>query len=136
MRKRLFGCWCFLVLFDCSRAQIPSIGGWREHLSYHQATSVASTTTAIFCATPYSLFSVDLNDNTINRYNKITGLHEVGIQKIKWDAQTGKLLIAYNNSNIDMLVGNQVFNIRWRGARINGTYINSRDYNIRKFFFR
>jgi ligand-binding sensor domain-containing protein len=92
-------------------AQLQPIGAWREHLSYNQAKRVTASKTGIFCATPYSLFSVDASDNSINRYSKVNRLHETGVQTIQWDATTEKLIVAYNNSNIDILAGSKTYNI-------------------------
>lgn len=111
MQKRFL---FFYFLFSTclyAAAQIPPVGQWREHLSYNQAISVTQSKNGIFCATPYSLFSVDITDNNIDRYSKINGLHEVGVQTILWDAGTEKLIVAYTNSNIDILSGNKVYNI-------------------------
>lgn len=109
-KKTLF--FCFLVC--CTRllnAQLPPIGQWREHLSYNQAIEVTPSKTGVYCATPWSLFNVDLTDNSIERYSKINGLHETGIQTIQWDDALQKLIVAYSNSNIDILEGSHVFNI-------------------------
>lgn len=98
---------CSLVI----KAQLQPIGQWREHLSYNQAIQVTPSEKGIFCATPWSLFSVDQSDNSITRYSKITGLHETGVQCIQWDADNKSLVVAYNNSNIDIIKGNSITNI-------------------------
>jgi len=72
---------------------------------------VAGSGEKIWCATPFSLFSVDLADNSIDRLSRMTGLSETGISAIQYDSQASKLIIAYNSSNIDILSGSQVFNI-------------------------
>lgn len=94
-----------------TKAQLPPIGNWREHLPYHQAVQVSPSKDGVFCATPYALFSVDISDNTIERFSKITGLHETGVQCMQWDAAAEKLVVAYTNSNIDILAGGKIFNI-------------------------
>ncbi|MBE7172513.1 MAG: T9SS type A sorting domain-containing protein [Williamsia sp.] len=91
-------------------AQLP-IGGWREHLPYYQAKQVTVAGTRIFCATPYSVFSVNLADNSIERFSKINGLSETGISTLAADEQSGKLLIAYNSSNLDLLDKSGIVNI-------------------------
>ena len=106
----LTGCfsgWFSLIAFT----QIPAIGNWREHLPYHQAIGVVGSGEKIWCATPYSLFSVDLADNSMKRLSKITGLSATGISAIQYDSQSNKLIIAYTNSSIDILSGSQLFNI-------------------------
>lgn len=102
---------CFLCCSLLPKAQLQPIGQWREHLSYNQAIHVTPSNTGVYCATPYALFSVDITDNSIERYSKINGLHETGVQTIQWDAQAGKLVVAYNNSNIDILTGGKIYNI-------------------------
>ena len=94
-----------------ARTQTPAIGHWRDHLPYHQAIAVAGTGDKIYCATPYSIFSVDKTDNSIDRLSKTNGLSQTGVSTICFDQQTGKLTIAYAGSNIDVLSGSQVFNI-------------------------
>lgn len=103
-----------VLAFACphlSRSQIQPIGQWRDHLPYQQVTKVAATGNRIWAATPYSIFSIDLSDNSIDRYSKITGLSETGISAIGGETNGSRLVIAYNNSNIDVLNDNNVRNI-------------------------
>jgi hypothetical protein len=94
-----------------SQQAIPSIGSWREHLPYHAAIDVAAGINKIFCATPYSVFNIDLADNSISRMSRVTGLHETGVSAIGYDAVNEKLFIGYRSSNIDIIYRNDVFNI-------------------------
>ncbi|MER3497554.1 MAG: hypothetical protein C4308_02390 [Chitinophagaceae bacterium] len=86
------------------------IGQWKEYLPYNSGIDVTAGDGKIFCATPYSIFTVS-GDNTIERMSKVTGLSETGISSIKYDESNHKLFIAYTNSNIDMIYRNDVFNI-------------------------
>ncbi|MEO8406395.1 MAG: two-component regulator propeller domain-containing protein, partial [Chitinophagaceae bacterium] len=90
---------------------VPPIGLWREHLPYNSAIDVASGNEKIFCATPYSLFTVDKQDHSIERLSRITGLSETGISTICYDAANDKLFIAYTNSNIDIIYRNDIINL-------------------------
>jgi ligand-binding sensor domain-containing protein len=65
----------------------------------------------VFCATPYSFFSIDLTDNSVDRMSRITGLTETGVSAICYDDVNDKLFIAYRNSNIDIVFRKDVFNI-------------------------
>jgi len=105
VRSLLSAVFSLLSLF--AFAQIPAIGNWREHLPYHQAIGVTGSGEKIWCATPYSLFSLDLQDNSISRYSKVTGLSETGISALGYDPATGQLILAYVNSNIDILDAHQ-----------------------------
>lgn len=84
-------------------------GQWREHLSYQNTLQVISGD-KIYAATTAALFSVD-NSLEINRYHKVNGLSDIGVQQIGWDRQTEQLIIAYKNSNLDILKGGITRNI-------------------------
>ena len=106
-------CACLIIssfILKSSFSQIP-IGNWREHLPYQKASSLVATSNKIYCATPYALFSVDLHDNNVERISKMSGLSEVGVSCIGLDDQSDKLIVAYANSNIDILYNKKVFNI-------------------------
>lgn len=107
----LFVVQCIMFLAAGAQLEIPPLEGWREHLPYHSAISVTAGNDKIFAATPYSLFSVDLADNSIERLSKINGLSETGISTIQFDEQSHLLFIGYNNSNIDLLDGSSIINI-------------------------
>jgi hypothetical protein len=89
----------------------PAIGMWREHLPYHSAIDVTSSDKKIYCATPFSLFSVDISTNEIERISRVAGLSETGISTIKYDPASKKLLVAYANSNIDVIDEKGIHNI-------------------------
>ncbi|MDX1936683.1 MAG: hypothetical protein SFU21_06185, partial [Flavihumibacter sp.] len=109
MKRCLF--FSFLIVV-CLRlqAQAVAVEQWREHLSFNQARSLAVLGNNLFCTVPAAVFSVDA-DNEVQRYHKINLLNDVGVQTIAADGASGQLVIAYNNSNIDILKGNKVFNI-------------------------
>ena len=102
-----------LVFIAPSSAQntFPAVGQWREHLPYHSAIDVTSGNSKIYSATPYSLFTVDIIENSIERVSKVSGLSETGISAIHYDEINNKLFIAYSNSNIDILYRNDIYNI-------------------------
>ena len=84
---------------------------WREHLPYNSAIDVAASAEKIYSATPFSLFTVDLNNHSIERLSRVTGLSETGISCIEYDAANQKLVVAYSNSNIDIIYRADIFNI-------------------------
>ena len=110
---RIFLAFIAICLFTKSPAQnsLVPIGVWKEYLPYNSAIDVAAGDNRIYCATPYSLFTVDLNDNSIERLSRITGLSETGVSAIDYDESDQRLFIAYANSNIDIIYRNDVFNI-------------------------
>lgn len=110
---RIFPVFIFAVFVIDAGAQNPQVpvGSWKEYLPYNSAIDAAAGDNKIFCATPFSLFTVDVNDNSTERMSKVTGLSETGISAIDYDEANHKLLIAYSNSNIDIVFRNDIFNI-------------------------
>jgi ligand-binding sensor domain-containing protein len=94
-----------------SQDSIPPIGQWRDHLPYHSAIDVSAGNNKIFCATPYSVFNIDLSENSVSRMSKINGLHETGVSAISYNEISDKLFIGYRNSNIDIVYRNDIFNV-------------------------
>jgi ligand-binding sensor domain-containing protein len=104
----------FLLLFTCPQfalTQLQPIGQWRDHLPYHQAIQVARAGNKIWCATPYSIFSLDITDNSIERFSKINGLSEAGISAMGVNATNDQLIIAYYNSRIDILQDKDIYTL-------------------------
>lgn len=99
-----------LLLHLNTFAQI-AIGEWRDHLPYSRAISVADAGDKVYAATNFSLFYYDKTDNSINRISKVNGLSDVGINSIAYSKNYDALLIAYTNTNIDLLKDGRVINI-------------------------
>lgn len=87
---------------------IEPIGNWREHLPFQHCIQVVDGD-KVYAATDEAVFSVA--SNQMSRYTKITGLNDMGIADIAWDATTSQLVIAYTNSNIDLIKGSIVKNL-------------------------
>ena len=109
MKQFVFLSW-FLFTVQAAISQLQPIGFWREHLPYHSSISVAAGNNKIFSATPYSVFSVDVIDGSIQRLSRMTGLSETGVSAISYTS-SGNLVIAYSNSNVDIVKDDIVRNI-------------------------
>lgn len=79
------------------------VGTWRSHLSYNNITMVEETATQIFAVGDGHLFSCNKSDKAITKYSKIDGFSDNSVSRIKYDWQSGSLVIAYKNSNIDIV---------------------------------
>ena len=65
----------------------------------------------IYCATENGQFYYNKDDYTINRLNKINGLSDVGISCLAYDKENKIVIIAYNNTNIDLIKNESFINI-------------------------
>lgn len=112
MLQRILSFYCVaLIIPFVSPAQLQPIGQWRDHLPYQQVNGVTCTAGRIWAVTPYSLFSVDPTDNSIERWSRTNGLSETGISAVGAEQNGQRLIIGYNNSNIDVLVDDNIINI-------------------------
>ena len=111
MRTEVF----VFLLLQCflSKAQqtLPPVGLWRDHLPYTSVIDITAGNEKIYCATPYSVFSINSRENSIERWSRVTGLNETGVSAIYYDNGNDKLLIAYTNSNIDIIHRSDIINI-------------------------
>jgi hypothetical protein len=108
--KSIFAIICTLLCTNILSAQV-AIGEWRDHLPYNRTIAVAEAGQRIYCATQFSLFYFDKDDNSIGRYSKVNGLSDIGISAMAWNDEYQTLMIAYTNANIDLLKGEQIVNI-------------------------
>ncbi|MBI2730523.1 MAG: hypothetical protein HYX40_07210 [Sphingobacteriales bacterium] len=109
--KRIRILFLYLFLPSICWSQLQPIGEWRLHLDYTNGRSVTQDDKLVYCATPYSFFSVDKSDFVITRYDKVSGMNDIGVNIIHYDPATSKLLIAYSNSNIDIKYKTDFINI-------------------------
>ncbi len=101
----------FVVLAAVSAGQDIGIGEWRDHLPYVNGISVAVADDKVYCATNYSLFYLNKNDNALYRLTTIQGLNDVGISRIGFNDRNNTLVIAYSNANIDLIKDNLIINM-------------------------
>lgn len=94
----------FLLLFQLqAKSQDIGIGEWRTHLPYDKVIDVAVTGDVVFAATEFSMFTYNTLDNNVSRFDKVKGLSDVGISKISYNPDQNAILVAYTNTNIDII---------------------------------
>ena len=99
----------FLINTVNAQNNLGGIGQWRGHFNNHSIRNVIKGD-FIYAASPYQIIKYE-NENPINWIDKSTGLHDIGIEHIAWDFSQKQLIITYANSNIDIISGDQIFNI-------------------------
>jgi hypothetical protein len=93
-----------LTIFSANLfSQQIGIGQWRTHLPYQKVIDVVTNDNTIYAATPFDIFTYNSGDNRIERIDKVKGLNDIGISKINYHTDTRSLLIAYSNTNMDLL---------------------------------
>lgn len=89
----------------------PAIGEWTDYQSYAHAKNVVDAGEKIYCVTEGGLFYYNKTDNSILKMSGINGLSDVGVQRLAYSKENNLLLIAYQNANVDLLIGNEIFNL-------------------------
>ncbi len=92
-------------------AQETPIGLWRDQLPYYQVISVTEAGNYIYAATPYAIFYLDREDNSVQRMSKINGLSDIGITAIDYNKDSKTVILTYANANIDLISNLMVANI-------------------------
>jgi len=101
----LLGCIGLAMPID-AQLQLGPIGTWRAHFSNESIQQVVKGN-QIYVAAANQIIQIDANKQT-NYLNTTTGLHATGIHKIAWHPIENQLVIAYKNSRIDIVKGDQV----------------------------
>ena len=89
----------------------PRLGQWTDYQSYAHAKSVVDTGDKIYCVTEGGLFSYNKADNSVQKLSAINGLSDAGVQRLAYNTGNNILVITYQNANIDLLIGNEIFNL-------------------------
>lgn len=109
------------LLFFCCPVTLPAqpIGSWQEHLPYNSAICLSSDEGKIYAATPFSFFSIDRQNDQVERFSRIRGLAETGMQLIHY-AGEGQLVAIYWNGNIDIIENQDIINLpTYRDKQVN-----------------
>ena len=101
----------FLLLSSTCVGQGIAIGDWQIHLPFSDAKQVVEAGDRIYCATGSSVFYLDKGDNSLTRMSKVSGLSDVQVSTIGYEAYGDILIIAYTNANIDLVKQGVVNNI-------------------------
>ena len=102
---------CACLLMPLTAGAQTAVGRWRDCLDYSMVLHVAPAGDRIYAAARGGVFCYDTVDGTIARMNKTTGLSDAGVSTIAYDAASTTLVVAYNNSNIDLVVAGRVYNL-------------------------
>lgn len=102
----------FLLLFPFRNfAQEVAIGAWRNHLPYGSPKVVVDAGDKVYCANNLTLFSYDKSYGYTVKYSKVNGLSDIGISTIAYELKHKTLIVAYTNSNIDLIKDGAIENL-------------------------
>lgn len=76
---------------------------WQDHLSLNNCNSIAKFNGKIYASNYNGIIKISEDDFSIEKLNKINGLNDVGIRLLRANPYNNKLLVIYDNSNIDVI---------------------------------
>lgn len=92
-----------LSIINC-QLSIAQIGTWRAFMSYYEPQQIIKAgSNTLFVRASNSLYSYHLNDHSITTYDKVNPLSDTYISYIAWSQQAKRLIIVYQNGNIDLM---------------------------------
>lgn len=109
--KPLFAFLFVLTFYQAQSQTSRALNTWEDHLPYTNAQHVAQSPDRMFVATSVSMYFVQKSDFYMERMSKCTGLSDIGFRAVEYDAARDRVLIAYDNSNIDLWSPSGVINI-------------------------
>ena len=93
-------------------ANVAAIGTWTAYPAYYDITEVEQAGTTLYVLASKGLFSYGTGDRSVRTYDKVNALSDCEIAHIKWCGSARRLVIIYENQNIDLLnAGGTVTNI-------------------------
>ena len=82
---------------------VAQVGTWRNYLAYDDIQQIQAAGNYLFVRASNALYQYNKQDQSIVTYDKTNGLNDTDITQIRWCQQAKRLIIVYQNSNIDLI---------------------------------
>lgn len=112
LRKIYLGLIGLFVGWSCTFGQSnTAIGEWRSYLPYNQGIFITQSAEKIIYSSEFSILTIDKTDFSLDFLTKVEGLSDISISALSHNPSLNQLLIAYENSNIDLVTEDDIINI-------------------------
>lgn len=100
-----------LMVAGC-QLSTAQVGTWRAYMAYRDITDVKEGSNTLFVLASKNIYTYNENDHSIQTFDKANGLSDCSISRIEWNNTVKRLIILYDNYNIDLLdVAGNITNI-------------------------
>lgn len=89
-------------------SQNLKLGEWRSHLNYTKGKKCLIVKNKVYCVSDNGFFYVDRKDNSLVPLSKTSGFSDNFVQTLEYSREYDLLMIAYQNTLIDLLKGNTI----------------------------
>ncbi|MGM9699820.1 MAG: two-component regulator propeller domain-containing protein [Prevotella sp.] len=90
------------VLYTCM-LHADGIGTWKAYMAYHDIQEIEQAGNKLYVLASDNLYDYNTTDNSIQTYDKVNALSDCGIAHIAWCNAAKRLVIIFQNQNIDLL---------------------------------
>jgi len=112
-----------------------ALGQWKSHIAYQEGIKVTQSPDKIIYASSRGLITLDKEDLSVGFLAKEDGLSDAVVANLYFDNVNEQLILIYANQNIDVIKGNDVFNLPFISTntniigskKINQLYIDNGD---------
>lgn len=111
MKLKITTSFLFFIASFFSISQGVAIGKWKSYFPFNDVIDIAYNKGIAYGVTANALIIHDYNENTIERLTEVDALSDLGLSAVGYNNQNDALLIGYENGNIDLIQGNQTFNL-------------------------
>lgn len=88
------------------------VGQWRVHFPYKDLYGLAETPSHIYTYASSGFFRYDKAANAVEVLSKVNGYSDFEVSCMQYSAVNNTLIIAYANTNMDMIKGNRLINVQ------------------------
>ena len=93
----------FIILISSLSAIAGGIGTWKSYLSYANIQWVEQGGNRLYVLASNTLYTYNKADQSIQTYDKQNGLSSIDIRFIGWNEVAKRLVIVYEDNNIDLM---------------------------------
>ena len=90
------------VLYTCM-LHADGIGTWKAYMAYHDVQQIEQAGNKLYVLASDNLYDYNTTDTSIQTYDKVNALRDCGIDHIAWCNAAKRLVIIFQNQNIDLL---------------------------------
>ncbi len=78
------------------------IGEWKSYMAHSNGNFVTQSDQYVFFGTNGGIVQINKSTEEVNLITKVEGLSDISVQALAFDPKNKKLIIAYQNSNLDI----------------------------------
>ena len=96
----------FAIFLATTAIQAASIGSWKAYLAYTHITEIEQAGHELFVLASKNLYLYNTQDHSVRTFSKMDALSDCSIAHIAWNQKAKRLVVVYENKNIDLLEPN------------------------------